>query len=955
MKHIICMMAMAWFCFFAQAQKNDQLKVETFKLENGLKVYFNVDNSATNVFGGVLVKAGSIHESPDATGMSHYLEHMLFKGNRNLGTIDFSKEKGHYQRIVSLYDELPHASSSKRKEIQKQINQESVAAAKYGLPNEFSTLMKSLGATGLSAFADYDVTFYHSYFPAHHMSDWLDINSERFVDPVFRTFQSELEVVYEEKNRYDDDFENAIYDAMQEILYPNYTYGLWPTIGKTEHLKNPSLSKMHEFYDRHYVPDNMTLILSGNFDPVETKKLVTEKFSRLEGEPYHPIEFSEYQPIRGEHKKEINVTPYPLGGILFPIAKYGHQDRAALDICQYLLSNEQKTGVLDQLVTEQKILQLYAEYDDHGLASSWNVFFIPQKGQSIEDAKQLIFQQIRLISDRSVADLKLKIAKQNIIKDFWMSLENLEERSLAIASSDYLNMSWEYYISYPDRIEEINKGTVEAAAKKYFSDNYGFLVSEKGKPQKDKIKKPSFEPVLTDQSQSSSYAKNFQTRLSESPSRPLLIDFSKIEKFSMGQHNGVIVKNTANDLFSLEINFQRNVSNDPLALCSADVFEYIATDSLSNSEIRNAFEVLGCQYELKVENEKIVLSLEGFDSQLGKCLELVHTMFSNPKVEQKEVQALVTTYEQRRAEELQNPFTLGYALIRYGVFGQNTKFLNRMTIDDVQNLNPENLKDRLKQLYAESPIYFNYMGNTPKERLTQILGDKLMLAGERHQLSSTSKEIREVKQNQIYFIHADEARQSQVYFYLKGEKYTSAHYALAQAFNTYYGESLTGVVYQEIREYRSLAYSTFARYITLDVLGGFGYLVTGFGCQSDKTNETIDVMADLMSKFPSREGRMEALRSTKTEEINASFPGMRDLGAQVIGLEANGYTQDPNQEAYEVYKGMKMIDLEDFYNAQFGGKPFVLTIYGNRKDIDFDQLNKLGKITELEVKDILVY
>ena len=354
---------------YVNAQLSNSLKVQQFTLKNGLKVYLNQDTTASNVFGGILVRAGSIHEPPDATGMSHYLEHMLFKGNQNLGTTDFESENAHYQKIIHLYGELEKTTGGKRKKIQDRINEESIAAAKYSLPNEFSTLMKSLGSTQVSAFADYDVTFYHSYFPARNIQHWIDINAERFFNPVFRTFQSELEVVYEEKNRWDDDYENALYIASQELLYPDYTYGLWPTIGKTEHLKNPSLSKMHAFFNRHYVADNMALIIVGNFDTAIAKSSIEMSFSKLQSTDYEPVEFSEYTPMVGERRKEISISPFPIIGLLFPIKSLHHKGRSAIDLAMYLLSNNQKTGLLDKLEIDNKIQRLYTEIDDHAEAS----------------------------------------------------------------------------------------------------------------------------------------------------------------------------------------------------------------------------------------------------------------------------------------------------------------------------------------------------------------------------------------------------------------------------------------------------------------------------------------------------------------------------------------------------------------------------------------------------------
>ncbi len=936
------------------AQKKASIHVEQYTLPNGLKVYLNADPSAVNVFGGVLIKAGSIHESPDATGMSHYLEHLLFKGTQSLGTTDYSSEKTHYERIIALYEELENAKGRKRNDIQQQINEESVQAAKYGLPNEFSTLMKSIGSTEVGAFADYDVTFYHSYFPAQNMQLWLDINAHRFIDPVFRTFQSELEVVYEEKNRWDDDFENAIYVASQELLYENFTYGLWPTIGKTEHLKSPSLSKMHEFYNRYYVPSNMALILSGNFDPDQARSYIENTFSRLEAVPFTPVTFPDYQPVAGERRKEISVTPFPLFGLLYPISSPYSQDRAAIDVCQYLISNEQKTGVLDQMEAQGQIKRAYTEVDDHALASSYHLYIVPGEEMSIEQTKAMVQAEIQKLTQPAVVESLLKVAKQNIIKAFWINLENLENRALTIAMADYLGRSWPEMLAYSEDIDQVSTQDIARAIDKYFSGNYGLLISTKGKPDKDQLKKPPFDPIVTTQATSSAYAQAMLKRLAETASTPTFIDFSVADTLTMGAHEALLIQNETNDLFSLELRIQKGWRSDPTLLETGELLKKIGTESQTADTLNLAFESLGCAFDVLVDPNETIISLNGFENHLPACLQLVGELFSAPKATQAAIDQLAADWRLRRSDEQSNSFLMGYHLIRYAVFNQHTKSLSRTSTQALGEMTPADLEARIITLWATNKIEFNYLGSRSKADFRDVINTHLPLSAAPGIPAPVFPPIRDISANQVYLIDDPDSRQSQVYFYLKGEPYHPDQYAYVEAFNTYYGESLTGVVFQEIREYRSLAYSTFARYITPDQPLDNGYLITGFGCQSDKTQEAIDVMLTLLQALPVQAEQIGPLSATKIQEINTKYPSRRDLGARMIDLKHKGYTGDPNAQAYEVYQSLEMSDLADFYDSQFKSQPYVITIYGNKRDLDMKKLAALGQITELKPADILV-
>ncbi|MDN4165907.1 insulinase family protein [Cytophagales bacterium LB-30] len=938
--------------YSVNAQLSASLRVEHFTLQNGLKVYLNQDTTASNVFGGILVRAGSIHESPDATGISHYLEHMLFKGNRKFGTTDFESENVHYQNIINLYRELEKASGRKRKKIQEQINAESIAAAKYGLPNEFSTLMKSIGSTQVSAFADYDVTFYYSYFPAHNIEYWLDINAERMINPVFRTFQSELEVVYEEKNRWDDDYENAVYVASLELLYPDYTYGLWPTIGKTEHLKNPSLTKMHEFFNKHYVADNMVLILTGNFDINKAKQCIETSFHKLQSADYEPVIFSEYQPFIGEQRKEISVTPFPMVGLLFPIKSPHNKDRPAIDVVTYLLSNKQRTGVLDKLEIDNKVQKIYTEIDDHALASSYNIYAIPNDDKSFDDTKSLILEEIRKLNDPSFFIANLQGAKQNLIKDFWLSLEDLETRALLITSCDLMGKPWEEALNYPYLVDSIHQKSVTRIVKQYFENNYGLLISNKGNPKKDEIQKPTIEPIPILKDTTSLYGQHLLDKLSTSVVDPMTIDFSIADTFSIGSNTGIAISNTINDLFSLEIRLKIGWQTDPKLQQTIDLLSYMATSHRSKEELKSTLESLACHFDVSLESNEVIITIDGLDRTLQDCLRILREMLTEPKVTLDMIESLYNSEKVKREAEKSSPFQMGFALIRYAVFGNQTKFLTRTPIEEIKRTDPDVYEKRITEL-LQNPLRINYFGSKSKEVLKSLIQQELPLTTHPKKVDQRKLNISDVPQHKIILVNDPKSRQSQVYFYLKGASFGHNQYPYSEAFNTYFGESLTGVIFQEIREYRSLAYSTFGRYITPNRAGEAGYLITGFGCQSDKTNETIEVMIDLLKEFPSRSGRMESLRSIKMEEIMTNYPKPRQLGAKILEFQDMGFTEDPNEAAFNIYKELKISDLSNFYNLQFKDQPFIITIYGRKSDLDIKKLTSIGELVELKMSDII--
>ena len=239
-----------YFFILVLGYAQTELQVEKYTLENGLTVILNPDKYASNVFGGVAIKGGGKQDPADATGIAHYLEHMLFKGTDKLGTVDYESEKVYLDSIEYLYDELgSEFDESKRKSIQEKINTLNVIASDFAIPNEFDRLAEGFGSTGVNAFTSNDIIAYVSSFPPHQMRKWLELNTHRFENPVFRLFQSELETVYEEKNRAMDNTFRVMFEEFFRNFFKKHPYGQQTVLGTKEHLKNPSIKKMKEYLE----------------------------------------------------------------------------------------------------------------------------------------------------------------------------------------------------------------------------------------------------------------------------------------------------------------------------------------------------------------------------------------------------------------------------------------------------------------------------------------------------------------------------------------------------------------------------------------------------------------------------------------------------------------------------------------------------------------------------------
>ena len=262
-----------------ESVKGDMTQTRIYTLDNGLKVYLSVNNEKPRIQTYIAVRTGSKNDPAETTGLAHYLEHLMFKGTTHFGTTNAEAEapllkdiKDRYERYRLLTD------PDQRKQAYHEIDSVSQVAAQYFIPNEYDKLMAAIGAEGTNAFTSNDVTCYTEDIPANEIENWAKIQSDRFQHMVIRGFHTELEAVYEEYNIYLTNDNDKVWSALGKKLTPTHPYGTQTTIGTQEHLKNPSIVNIENYFKKWYVPNNVAICMAGDFDPDKTIALIDQYF-----------------------------------------------------------------------------------------------------------------------------------------------------------------------------------------------------------------------------------------------------------------------------------------------------------------------------------------------------------------------------------------------------------------------------------------------------------------------------------------------------------------------------------------------------------------------------------------------------------------------------------------------------------------------------------------------------
>ena len=940
------------FSLFSQS-----IKVQTIILKNGLTVYLCEDDSKPEVFGAVIVKAGGKDDPKDATGMAHYQEHMLFKGTQTLGTTNWQREKPHIDRIFELYDELGLTTDPEaRKKVQVKINKESLEAAKYAIPNEFSNIVKSMGGTKLNAGTGPDHTVFYNAFPSNQIHKWINLYSHRFINPVFRSFQAELEVVYEEKNMYSEMFISPLIEEFNRNFFKNHPYGQQTLIGTTEDLKNPSLTKMYDFFKTYYVASNMALVLVGDFKSDEIIPEIMEAFGKLErGNPNEKVIYQEKDFVGREFAK-VKMSPIGIGLIGYRTPGAGNEEEMAIDICNRILTNESQTGLLDKLVLDNKIMAaqvISMPYIDYGANL---VLFVPKIiGQNLKDGEQLVLEEIIKLRKGEFDENLIETIKKELYIDLQLSLESNEKKAKLLLDIFSQGKRAEYINELSSAINNINKTDVLAAANKYYGDNFLAFHSKIGSAKKDKIDKPNFEPLKVNTN-----AKSIYSRKIEGIERIEAQDLNKepliFKALPRQLHHGgelFFTHNKLNDIFSIKIKFGIGEYEIPMLKYAVRMMNYAGTEKLSLIDIKKQFSLLGCRYSFYSDDSFVYATLEGMEGNYNEALLLFTDLLYNPVLEQNKIKNIVSEVKAERKLENSETDNIADALFSYVRYKEKSRFLDRLTMKELKELQANDLMkiytDAINLYYVEVHITGIEQENKMSKESVSLY--KLNL----DRMKSTSPidmATEKYTENTVFFVHKKKARQSKIYFFANGKSFNKNDKPYIDAFNMYFGGGFSGLVLQEVREYRSLAYSAGAKFSipkkSEQNINFVGYV----GTQADKTLEAMDVFNSLIRNMPNKKERMPMIRSYLTQYELTNQPHFRNLSLKVAEWELQGYNEYPLIQNASIYKELSYNDISQFYKENLKDKPIVTIIVSDKKKIDIKDLEKYGKLIIIKEKDL---
>lgn len=929
---------------------HDENGVRIYTLKNGLKVFLAQNFDAPRIQTYIPVRTGSNNDPSDNTGLAHYLEHMMFKGTSKIGTQNWDKEKVLLDQISELFEQhKAEVDVERKKEIYKKIDEVSQEASQYAIANEYDKIISSLGASGTNAHTWFDETVYKNNIPNNELEKWLKVEKERFSEIVLRLFHTELESVYEEFNRAQDNDSRLVNYELMDALFPTHANGQQTTLGRPEHLKNPSMKAIHKYFDEYYVPNNYAMVMVGDLNYEDTIQLIDQYFGAI---PYKELPKKTpiiEQPLTSIVKRTVKSPTTSRVQVAWRTESYGTREAMLADITVNIMSNRGEAGLLDLNINQTQRM-LWAQAFSVGLKQYgyFSIVAVPKETQALDEAKDMVLEQIELVKKGDFPDWMLPA----IINDFKLQRMKALETADGLATNLYdtyiKGRTWEEELNEMDEYASFTKQDVIDFANNFFKDNYIIIDKEKGVNDKlIRVDNPGITPIKINREAQSQFLSQVLAEKTEDI-QPEFIDYDKEIITSVVKDKKLsFVKNKYNDIAQTYFIFPFGSDNDRDLAISTQLLQYLGTEKYSPEDLKKEFFKIGVSNDFKTTNDQLVISLSGLEENIEKGVELLQHWMYNVKSDQKIYHQFVETVLENREAMKKDKNRIMTALTNYTKLGEFSRFTDIISKEQLENSKVEEFTDRIKKMFKFPYQIFFYGKNL--ESFKTYLENYVEVAS--MEIPEPKKYPEPETNGNVNFIDYDMV-QVEMSKIGKGHDVNTANLGKINVFNEYFGRGLSSIVFQEIRESKSLAYSAYVSYAANSESGHPDYVTTYIGTQPDKLQVAVDTMSELMNELPEVPIQFDNAKNTALKQIASTRVTRTNIFFNTLRLKKIGITHDFRKDIYEQIQNLDFAEVKQFYQTEIKPLHFNTAILGKKENLNMEAANEMGIFKEVSLKDI---
>ncbi len=469
---VICIVAAVSVFTFCAAQ-DLRLDVNEHTLSNGLKV-LTLERHRTPIFSAyIYYRVGSVNESTGSTGISHFIEHLMWKGTRTLGTKDFAAELEIMRQKDEVMGQLDEEMrrEEKRPEVieglQKRFKELDREHKKLIVSNEIDKIYAENGANDVNASTWLDWTNYYLSLPSNRFELWCAIESDIMRYPVFREFYQERSVVQEERRwRYENDPGGALYEQLIGAAYVAHPYGR-PVIGAMSDIQNYSRRETRDFYTLYYAPNRAIICLVGDIHPEKALLTIEKYFGSIPQQPDPPPVISVEPEQKGERRVAVEFDANPQLAIAYHKVGMTDADQPVFDVLAQVLSSGRTSRLYKRLVQELEIATDVSSGDfESKYPNLYYIFVEPRAPHSIEEVERAVYVELERLQKEPVSDWELDKAKNRLEASFISDLESNDGLAAKIGMYEAIE-SWRRINTVLDKWKAVSAQDIMRVTKTY--------------------------------------------------------------------------------------------------------------------------------------------------------------------------------------------------------------------------------------------------------------------------------------------------------------------------------------------------------------------------------------------------------------------------------------------------------------------------------------------------------
>ena len=518
--------------------------------------------------------------------------------------------------------------------------------------------------------------------------------------------------------------------------------------------------------------------------------------------------------------------------------------------------------------------------------------------------------------------------------------------------STYINnRSWEQELDEINQYEAISKADVVKFANDFFKDNYVVVYKEKGVNDKlVRVQNPGITPIKLNRETQSPFLKEIINAKS-SDIKPQFIDFNTAIATSTIKDKKVsFVKNKYNEVAQVNYVFPFGTDNDKELALGVTVLQYLGTDKYTPEQLKEEFYKLGITNQFRTTNDQMIIALSGLESNMKKGVELMNHWINNVKADQSIYDQTVKTILESRDVAKKDKTRIMAALTNYAKYGKESRMTDVISKERLKSINVNELMSKIKTLNDfpyEVFLYGEDQKGLEKAVKPYILATKLQPA--------KAKEYTELATDgKVYFTGYDMV-QMEMSKVAKAGNVNLANFGKASVFNEYFGRGLSSIVFQEIRESKSLAYSAYVSYANATEINKPNYVTNYIGTQANKLSLAVAAMSELMVELPQIPAQFENAKGSALKQIASNRINRTTIFYNQLSLKKLGVDHDIREDVYAEIQTLTLPELTGFYNTEVKPLSYNTAIIGKKENLNMESINKMGTFTEVSLEEIFGY